>query len=111
METRGLLTKLMPPVVHSEAVVRERLHARLRDGADRALTLVAAGPGFGKSTLLAAWQSEEAPSRATAWLTLAESENDPVALCAYVVEAIRAVRPTFGEDVQAALATPAPSLS
>jgi hypothetical protein len=49
-----LLTKLMPPVVRPEVVVRERLHARLREGFGRGLTLVTAGPGFGKSTLLAA---------------------------------------------------------
>jgi LuxR family maltose regulon positive regulatory protein len=58
-----LLTKLMPPLVRPEAVVRERLHARLREGSGRGLTLVAAGPGFGKSTLLAAWRAQESAGR------------------------------------------------
>ena len=31
-----LLTKLMPPVARAELVVRDRLHARLREGVDRA---------------------------------------------------------------------------
>jgi ATP/maltotriose-dependent transcriptional regulator MalT len=105
-----LITKVMPPVRRSEAVVRTRLHARIREGADRALTLLAAGPGFGKSTLLTAWREEELSSRSVAWLTLAEGENDPVALCGYIVEAIRAARPGFGGEVQAALETPAPPL-
>src|SRR5215510_5916344 len=105
-----LLTKLMPPAVRSELVVRERLHAMICDGADRCLTLVAAGPGFGKSTLLAAWRVEESRRRSVAWLTLGESENDPAVLFAYVVEAIRTVRPEFGEELRAMLAAPAPAL-
>jgi LuxR family maltose regulon positive regulatory protein len=100
----------MPPVVRPEFVVRERLHAMLREGRDRGLTLLAAGPGFGKSTLLAAWRAEESRSRPVAWLTLTEREDDPVALCAHVLEAIRTVRPRFGDDVRAVLATPAPAL-
>jgi LuxR family maltose regulon positive regulatory protein len=105
-----LLTKLMPPLVRPEAVVRERLHARLREGFGRGLTLVAAGPGFGKSTLLAAWRAQESPGRPVAWLTLTETQNDPVVLCAHVIEAVRAVRPRFGEELRAMLATAAPVL-
>jgi LuxR family maltose regulon positive regulatory protein len=111
MDNQALLTtKLMPPALRREAVVRERLHARIRDGEQRALTLVAAGPGSGKSTLLAAWRNEVSSNRPVAWLTLGESENDPVVLCAYVLQAIRAIRPGFGPDIDAALAMPAPRL-
>src|SRR5262249_7183695 len=38
-------------------------------------------------------------------------ENDPVALCAYVVEALHTVRPDVGHDAREALATPAPELT
>ncbi len=58
-----LLTKLMPPLVRPEVVVRERLHARLRERRDKGLTLVAVGPGFGKSTLLAAWRAQDSRGR------------------------------------------------
>src|SRR5262245_56892350 len=78
VENQALLrTKLMPPVARRETVMRERLHVALSEGADRTLTLVAAGPGFGKSTLLAAWREAEAAHRSVAWLTLGESEHDP----------------------------------
>jgi hypothetical protein len=39
---------------------------------------------------------------------LGETENEPAALCADVVGAVRAVRPDFSPDVGEALATPAP---
>ncbi|MDQ3640057.1 MAG: hypothetical protein M3450_00985, partial [Actinomycetota bacterium] len=45
---------------------RPRLHARLDDGASRRLTTVVAGPGFGKSTLVADWVAD----RAYAWITV-----------------------------------------
>lgn len=110
MDNTLLLTKVMPPTGHPKTVVRERLHADLRRGADCALTLVAAGPGFGKSTLLEAWRRAESASRSVAWLTLEETENDPRRLCAYVVEALRTVRADFGHEIKAALASPSPPL-
>jgi LuxR family transcriptional regulator, maltose regulon positive regulatory protein len=110
MDNTLLLTKVMPPAGRPEAVVRERLHATLREGADRALTLVAAGPGCGKTTLLEAWRRAESPRRSVAWLTLEETENDAVALCAYIVEALRTVRADFGQEIRAALNTPVPPL-
>ncbi|HEY9379540.1 MAG TPA: hypothetical protein VIQ02_20880, partial [Jiangellaceae bacterium] len=103
-----LLTRLMPPVVRSEFVVRQRLHRRIREGVDRGLTLAAAAPGFGKSTLLAAGRADESAIRPVAWLTLVESEDDPVALCGHLVDAIHAVRPQFGLDLREMLAPPAP---
>ncbi len=45
----------MAPSVGAGVVDRPRLEARLDDGARLRLTLVIAGPGFGKSTLLAGW--------------------------------------------------------
>ena len=42
---------------------------------------------------------------------LGGTENEPAALCAYVVGAVRAVRPDFSPDVGEALATPAPPLT
>src|SRR5262249_22737263 len=77
----------------------------------RRLTLLAAGPGFGKSTLLAAWRQLESARRAVAWLTLSEAENDPATLCMYVAGAVRAVRPDFGSDVEAVAGTPAPPVA
>jgi LuxR family maltose regulon positive regulatory protein len=50
-----LETKLTPPRMRSEHVARRALLEMLRAANARKLTLVAAPPGFGKSTLLAEW--------------------------------------------------------
>ena len=81
-----LLTKLHPPVVPTQVVARERLFARLREGRERRLTLVPCPPGFGKSTLLAAWRADEA--RPVAWVTVGEGDGDPVVLWAHVIAAL-----------------------
>lgn len=71
-----LETKLTPPPARSEHVERRDLVAALEAGSARKLTLVAAPPGFGKSTLLAAWSATHAAST-VAWLSLDDTDNDP----------------------------------
>src|SRR5206468_1428173 len=63
-----LETKLMRPPVRAEYVARSEVVELLRAGTARALTVVTAPPGFGKTTLLAAWSAAEA--RRAAWLSL-----------------------------------------
>src|SRR5512143_3874314 len=78
-----LETKVTAPRVRAEHVSRRQLLAALRDGPQRKLTLVAAPPGFGKSTLLAEWAAS--PGRpAIAWLSLDENDNDPARFFTYV---------------------------
>jgi LuxR family transcriptional regulator, maltose regulon positive regulatory protein len=88
-----LVTKLHPPSVPAQTVVRERLFDRLRDGRGLKLSLVACPAGFGKSTLLAAWREREARDRPVAWVTLDEGDNDPVVLWSHVIEALGRVCP------------------
>jgi LuxR family transcriptional regulator, maltose regulon positive regulatory protein len=83
-----LRTKLHPPGVPAQIVVRERLFERLRDGRGLRLTLLAGPAGFGKSTLLAAWREREQQQRPVAWVTLDEGDDDPVVLWSHVVEAL-----------------------
>jgi LuxR family maltose regulon positive regulatory protein len=75
-ETVMLETKLTRPGVRREHVARREGLARLRDAGPQRLTLVAAPPGFGKTTLLAQWVGE-ADGPAVAWLTVDEDDNDP----------------------------------
>ncbi|HEX4898375.1 MAG TPA: hypothetical protein VFV53_08480, partial [Candidatus Limnocylindrales bacterium] len=104
-----LETKLTPPRVRAEHVSRRQLLAALRDGDARKLTLVAAPPGFGKSTLLAEWAaSPGAP--AVAWLSLDENDNDPARFFTYVAAALRRVEPGLGERGLTALRTPGADL-
>ena len=50
--------KLAPARLTQGAVARPALLERLRSGRGRALTLVSAPAGFGKTTLLTAWAKE-----------------------------------------------------
>ncbi|MGD9030573.1 MAG: hypothetical protein PVG25_12245, partial [Anaerolineae bacterium] len=84
-----LTTKLTIPPVRPGLVPRPRLIERLNAalpqqdrGSARALTLVSAPAGFGKTTLLSSWlrQLRDEPTRSPAqatWLALDEGDNDP----------------------------------
>ena len=96
-----LVTKLHPPRIREQAVARDRLLVRLRAGADARLTLVAAPPGYGKTTVLGMWRELELPSRPVAWLTVDKDDDDPVVFWSYVLGAIRSVAPEFGASVPA----------
>jgi LuxR family maltose regulon positive regulatory protein len=103
-----LVTKLHPPAVPAQVVVREDLFARRRGGRGRRLTLVACPAGFGKSTLLAAWGATESAHRPVAWVTLDEGDDDAVVLWSHVIEALGDVSPPVARDVPTAVVAAAP---
>lgn len=103
-----LETKLTPPRVRSEHVVRSDLLAALREGGSRRLTLIAAPPGFGKTTLLAEWAAEGTPP--IAWLSLDEDDNDPARFFGHLIAALGAVKPEIGARALAAQRAPGASL-
>src|SRR4029450_10903402 len=82
---RGRSAKLMPPADPIGTLARPALEARLLDGTERRLTIVAGGAGFGKSTLAA----RIATARPTAWYTLDPSDRHIPALAAGVTAALR----------------------
>ena len=105
MRTSLLQTKLYVPHIQPGFVARPRLTARLADGvaAPRALTLVSAPAGYGKSSLAAAWVRAAATSDidkvgACAWLSLDEEDDAPERFFTYLLAALR----TAGVDVRAA---------
>ncbi|MBV9577947.1 MAG: helix-turn-helix transcriptional regulator [Chloroflexi bacterium] len=92
-------TKVYVPRPRGATVTRPRLGNRLSRGVDARLTLVSAPPGFGKTTLLAAWlASAPQPDRLTAWLSLDQSDNDPTAFWRYVIAALQSAAPDRGFD-------------
>src|SRR5262245_8408712 len=101
-ESLLLETKLTRPRVRTEHVPRRDLLAGLQDGS-RSLTLVAAPPGFGKTTLLAEWA---AGSPAVAWLSLDEDDNDPARFFTYLGAAVRRIEPEIGARAASALRSP-----
>ena len=86
--------KLLAPAARPEHLVRTRLHERLASGLDARATVVVAGPGYGKSTLVARYLAESGTDGI--WYTLDPSDRDPWALFRYLVHGIRARVPEFG---------------
>jgi LuxR family maltose regulon positive regulatory protein len=96
-----LTTKLAMPHGRQALVARPRLLARLDAGLAAALILVAAPPGFGKSTLVAEWARRG--GRPVAWLSLDAADNDPARFARYLVAAIEAAQPGIAAGAHAAL--------
>jgi LuxR family transcriptional regulator, maltose regulon positive regulatory protein len=71
-------------------IPREHLLQALDTARHRHLTLVSAGAGWGKTTLLASWAARQA-GRA-AWVSLDSSDNAPVRFWRVVITALRTCR-------------------
>lgn len=93
--TQLLNTKLYMPAASADHVARPRLEARLQQAERYRLTLVSAPPGFGKTSLLAAWCARVNTMR-VAWLSLEASDDDPTRFLLYVCAALQTVDPQLG---------------
>jgi ATP/maltotriose-dependent transcriptional regulator MalT len=89
-----LRTKLYIPHVRPDLVTRSRLVERLQAGSERALTLIAAPAGLGKTTLLAEWIPHSA--RCVTWISLDEGDNDLARFWAYWIAALQMLRGQHG---------------
>ena len=103
---RLLRTKLFTPRVPAEVIPRPRLLARLNEGLQRPLILIAAPAGFGKTTLLSQWLAQT--GLPTAWLSLDERDNDPIRFWAYVIAALQTLHPEVGSSALTYLQAPQP---
>jgi LuxR family maltose regulon positive regulatory protein len=82
-----IVPKTARPQTVRTCVARQRLFDLLDAAADRPLTLVCAGAGWGKTLLVSAWaESRRSP---LAWVSLDRRDNDPQIFWAYVVAALR----------------------
>jgi LuxR family transcriptional regulator, maltose regulon positive regulatory protein len=96
---RGDAAHAAPVATH--VVERTRLHAQLDHAvAEAAVTLVVGPAGWGKTLLVASWLAAGAGGRATAWVTLGPSHDDPRTFWAALA---RAVGTNAGPAVAAAL--------
>jgi LuxR family maltose regulon positive regulatory protein len=80
-------TKLQPPRLTSDFVVRPLLFEKLNSGLEKKLTLVSAPAGYGKTTLIASWV-KIIPFKAI-WISLEENDNDLLYFLQYLIAAIR----------------------
>jgi LuxR family maltose regulon positive regulatory protein len=104
-----LVTKLSVPRVHRTVVPRQSLYAQLDDGASRAVVIVSAPAGFGKSTLLTSWLTQRViQGRSVAWLSLDAGDNDPNVFWRYFLAAISRHHPGLGATALALLGSPQP---
>src|SRR5260370_15926121 len=94
-----LATKLHVPRPRPHLVHRSRLIQRLQEGMERALILLSAPAGFGKSTLLADWLALHAIP--AAWLSLEPQDNDPARFLSYLLAALQTCDPQLGASGQA----------
>ena len=93
--------KVQVPEPGPAVVARPRLDERLEEVGRRRLTLVTAGPGLGKTTLLAGF----ARSTGCAWYTVDAGDRDPTFLARGLLEALRDRVPSL--DPAAIVAAPA----
>jgi LuxR family maltose regulon positive regulatory protein len=77
------------------------LIARLNDGLNRKLILVAAPPGYGKTTLVSSWA--RGCGQPVAWVSLDERDNEPTRFLKYLITAIQTIEPNLGQDVLTAV--------
>jgi LuxR family maltose regulon positive regulatory protein len=94
-----LATKFQTPRLPPNLVTRPRLTQQLDDGLRQGhrLILVVAPAGYGKTTLVTDWLGT-AGIPAT-WLSLDESDSDPVRFFTYVVAALQALDAKVGQSL------------
>jgi len=99
-----LLTKLhIPPAGHN-VVHRSGLFEKLNSGLSRKLILVSAPAGYGKTTLLSDWISQN--KIPASWLSLDNSDNDPAVFLGYVISGIQSIHQDFGQSALRLLNSP-----
>ena len=88
MTSRLADPRLLLPGLPPLHVPRQRLIDALNEARDSPLTLVAAGPGAGKTVLLSEWaHSQDYP---VAWITVTPAENEPSRFWRLFLSAVRA---------------------
>jgi LuxR family maltose regulon positive regulatory protein len=96
-----MVTKLQAPPLPPHLVPRPSLKQRLNIALRNKLTLQSAPAGFGKTTILSEWAT--CSPWPVAWLSLDESDNDPVGFWGYLIAALENIQPGIGEHTLALL--------
>ena len=99
-----LKTKLYVPGAPASRVRRPRLIARLGEVEKKALTIISAPAGFGKTTLLAEWIAQT--SLLVAWLSLDNGDNDPYRFLSYLISALESINEGIGVEARQIMQAP-----
>jgi LuxR family maltose regulon positive regulatory protein len=95
---RLLETKFHIPPTRPELVRRPLLVERLGKGLNGKLILISAPAGFGKTTLLSEFVTLY--QLQVGWLSLDETDNDPIQFWSYLISACRSFKGDIGEPVR-----------
>lgn len=90
-----LAAKLIPPTPGPYHLARPRLLERLKAGLAGRATVVLAGPGYGKTSLVARLLKEVDGD--TVWYWLDPTDRDPWMFFRYLIQGIKEHAPDFGE--------------
>lgn len=105
-EPSVLWTKLAMPSLRERLVSRPRLLDLLERGLNSRLILVAAGVGYGKTTLLSEWSHRH--RQQVAWVSIDERDNDLARFLNHLIHSLQAIWSGLGEAVLALMQTPKP---
>ncbi|HWI54004.1 MAG TPA: BTAD domain-containing putative transcriptional regulator [Symbiobacteriaceae bacterium] len=94
-EDQVLHAKLLPPRPRRHTLVRSRLQVKLREALEVPLTVLQAGPGYGKTTALATFLADQ-PNRVV-WYSIGEGDADPLPFLLHLIYALRLQSPLIGE--------------
>lgn len=92
----------MLPRIHPGTLRRARLLETLGSDGGSAVTVVDAGVGYGKTTLVRSWCAER--PEAVIWMTLDSADDDPVRLWAHLATAVERLGEGLGQAALAGLA-------
>lgn len=96
LPTKILQTKLFIPPSNPEHIPRQRLLERLNSGRGAKLTLVTAPPGFGKTSIIAAWVGQT--GLPIGWLSLDQRDNDPAQFFSHFIAALQNLDSSLGNQ-------------
>ncbi|MFE8700288.1 BTAD domain-containing putative transcriptional regulator [Cytobacillus sp. FJAT-54145] len=90
-------TKLIAPKLKDETIRRAKLSKKMKAISNYPLTLVHSGAGYGKSTALSLYVTDE--KNKCCWYSISSSDDDIIPFLTYIISSIRTVYPTFGREL------------
>lgn len=104
-----IATKIAAPQPAMAPIARPAAVARCLESIERACAIITAPPGFGKTTvLMMAGERLRERGWKVAWVSLEETERDPVRFWTYALAALESAQPGIGVGARRMLETPRP---
>ena len=93
-----LATKILLPHCGPSLIDRPRLVGQLEQIQSKQVSLIRAGPGFGKTTLAVAWAEQlQQAGKLVAWVAFDDEDDEPHRFLFYVSHALRRTTDSVGE--------------